>query len=205
MQINLPNGLDDCLLWLPEKGLGFHPRLPMSYEGDYWASYLERDASDMGEKLTKARLDFVKSYIDPSEVIDIGIGGGRFVREADCRGYDVSKQANEWLDSHDRFCSPYASPVRAITCWDSLEHIDKPWKLLKQVQEWLFVSLPIFVNPATITSSKHYKPGEHLWYFTHKGFIDWCKTQEFDLMEYSHIESELGRDGIVSYAFKRQI
>ena len=204
MQINLPSGLDDCLLWIPEKGIGFHPRPAMNYDANYWQSYIERDASEMGAKLTQERLRLVCDYVTPSDVVDIGIGGGRFVTEADCRGYDVSKQAIEWLDSHDRFCSPYANPVRAVTCWDSLEHIDKPWKLLKQVQEWLFVSLPIFVNPATITGSKHYKPGEHIWYFTHLGFVDWCESQGFDLIEFNHMESDLGREGITSYVFKRR-
>lgn len=126
-----------------------------------------------------------------------------FVERAGCRGYDVNLEAIKWLEENDRFCSPYADSIDAITCWDSLEHIDKPWKLFKHVKKWVFVSLPIFTNPATITHSKHFKPGEHLWYFTHEGLIEWAKTQGFELVTHNDMETALGREGIQSYAFKR--
>lgn len=162
------------------------------------------DTTPSGCALTKTRKQMVEKYLPANEIVDIGIGGGRFVEAASCRGYDVNESAVRWLRMREAFCSPYAAPIKAITCWDSLEHIDKPWKLLKQVTDWLFVSLPIFINPATIVSSKHYKPGEHIWYFTHQGFINWCATQGFELVEFNHAESDLGREGITSYAFKRK-
>lgn len=183
--------------------MGFCPVAPMHYGGEYWCEYVKRDASAMGEALTRARIDFVKKHTDVSRIVDIGIGGGRFVEDANCRGYDVNDSAITWLRDSNRFCSPYASTVSAITCWDSLEHIDKPWKLLKQVDEFLFVSLPIFDNADHVIRSRHYKPGEHIWYWTHQGFVNWCSDQGFKLLEVSAVESLLGRDGISSYAFKR--
>ena len=205
MQINLPSGFEDSLIWWTERGMGFHPRPPIDYQQDYWNEYLERDASPMGEALTRARIDFVKKYLGDgiTELVDIGIGGGRFVREADCWGFDVNETAIEWLKSHNAFTNPLTAPPEAISCWDALEHIPKPEKLLRSVRKWLFVSLPIFTNPATVVSSKHYKPGEHLWYFTHGGLVKWCAAQGFELVEYNHIESDLGREGINTYAFRR--
>jgi hypothetical protein len=207
MQINLPIGFEDSLIWWHERGMGFHPRPPIDYQADYWQEYRERDATPMGEALTKARVDFVRKHIgsDIQHLVDIGIGGGRFVREADCWGFDVNESAIEWLRSHNAFTNPMTAPPEAISCWDALEHIPKPEKLLKHVKNWLFVSLPIFDNPATITASKHYKPGEHIWYFTHRGLVIWCAAQGFELIEYNHIESDLGREGITSYAFKRRL
>jgi len=159
-----------------------------------------------GEALTRVRIDFVKKYLgDGSHGASgvLGIGGGRFVREADCWGFDVNETAIEWLKSHNAFTNPLTAPPEAISCWDALEHIPKPEKLLRSVRKWLFVSLPIFTNPATVVSSKHYKPGEHLWYFTHGGLVKWCAAQGFELVEYNHIESDLGREGINTYAFRR--
>lgn len=185
--------------------MGFHPRPAMDYQADYWQEYLERDATPMGAALTKARVDFVRKHLgaDISQLVDIGIGGGRFVREADCKGFDVNLQAINWLQDHRVFSDPKETTPEAVSCWDALEHIPDPEEFLRNVRKWLFVSLPIFMNPATVVSSKHYKPGEHIWYFTHKGFVDFCANQGFELVEYNHIESDLGREGINTYAFKR--
>lgn len=204
MQINLPNGLENSLIWWPEKGMGFHPAPAMKYEADYFASYIKRDNTSMAASLTDARISFVSQYTKTYNVIDIGIGGGRFVMDSGCRGYDVNESAVQWLHEKDRFCSPYASPVNSITCWDSLEHIDKPWKLLRQVEQYLFASIPVVSGPDAVLQSKHYKPGEHLWYWTEEGFIRWCDEHGFMFLELSHIERELGREDITTFAFVRR-
>ena len=77
--------------------MGFHPRPPMDYTGPYFEKYQALDATPMGEALTRARMEMVKRHIDPASVLDVGIGGGRFVEEAGCFGYDVNELANVWL------------------------------------------------------------------------------------------------------------
>lgn len=204
MDRSLPLGLEDCFLWSQEKGQGFHTRPAMLYGGEYFAHYQKLDATSMGGLLTKARLELVKKYINPSEVLDIGIGGGRFVEESGGCGYDVCSDAVTWLQDLRAYIDPYKGhAVRAITCWDSLEHIPEPEKLLAQVREWLFVSLPICETAAEWAESKHMKPGEHLHYFNLQGFIRWCGLQGFECMEVNYAETELGREGIASFAFKR--
>lgn len=198
----LPPGVHDTLFWLPELGYGYHTRPPIDYDGDYWDEYVRRDASAMGEQLTLARQSFVRGFWE-GEVVDIGIGGGRFVTDADAYGYDINPRAVDWLHTHGRYRDPYAAPVDAITCWDSLEHIPDPDALLAQVQRWLFVSLPIFSDAEHCIHSRHYKPGEHIWYFTHGGIIQWCNDRGFELVSSTDVESRLGRDGIRSYAFRR--
>jgi len=177
----------------------------MRYEGQYFAHYQKLDATPMGGLLTKARLELVEKYIDPSETVDIGIGGGRYVQEAKGRGYDVNIDAINWLDESGIYWDVYHrdGAVKAVTCWDSLEHIPEPEKLLAQVTGWLFVSMPIYNDMADCLASKHYKPGEHLHYWTLPGFVNWCEDQGFQVMEVNHAESELGREGITSFAFKR--
>jgi len=173
----------------------------MGYSGEYFAHYQKLDATHMGGLLTKARLELVRKYTNPRHIVDIGIGGGRYKTEAGCRGFDVSDEACKWLDVD--YLDPYDQPVKGVTCWDSLEHIPEPEKLLAQVTDWLFVSMPIYQDLGDVLQSKHYKPGEHIHYWTLPGFIGWAEEQGFQVMEVNHAETELGREGITSFAFKR--
>jgi len=175
----------------------------MRYEGQYFEHYRKLDATPMGALLTKARLELVSKYYEPRLGVDIGIGGGRYVEESRGCGFDVCDDAVNWLHTGDCYLDPYAGPVSAITCWDSLEHIPDPEALLAQVTKWLFVSLPLCETAEEWQESKHFKPGEHLHYWSLGGFVNWCEAQGFQLMEANHAESELGREGITSFAFKR--
>ena len=198
----LPPGLTDCLLWSEELGMGWHGRRPMDYSGPYFEKYQQLDATPMGEALTKARLDLVRRHF-AGQVVDIGIGGGRFVTEAEAMGFDVNAEAVAWLKAQERYYDPYRHHAEAITCWDSLEHIPEPERLLDHVGEWVFGSMPIYLSQWDCLRSKHFKPGEHCWYFTQNGLIGWFARQGFGCVEINEKESELGRDGITSFAFRR--
>lgn len=205
MQQTLPAGLTNTFLWSEELGQGWHSAPPMNYSGDYFAKYQDLDNTSMGAALTRARLELVGKFVAPNTVLDIGIGGGRFVQESGGYGYDVSGEAIKWLQQSRRHLDPYLPGVNidAVTCWDSLEHIPNPERLLARVQSWLFVSMPIYTGLADVLASKHYKPGEHLHYWTLDGFVSWCGRQGFEVREINHAETELGREGITSFAFKR--
>lgn len=203
MTQSLPTGLNDTFLWSEELGRGWHTRPAMRYEGQYFAHYQKLDNTQMGALLTRARLDLVGKYFPPNETIDIGIGGGRYVQESGGFGFDVCDDALKWLMKGGKYRSPYLYPTDAVTCWDSLEHIPDPALLLKQVREWLFVSLPICESREEWAASKHFKPGEHVHYFTRDGFLRWCAEQGFECVEMNRVESDLGREGIMSFAFKR--
>lgn len=204
MRKSLPNGWEDSLIWCPEKGMGFHPREPMSYEHDYWEKYLVMDDTPLGDALTAARKELVDFYYSGS-IVDIGIGGGKFVTAMGDKGFgfDVNADAINWLMENNRFCDPYAGHVDAITCWDSLEHIPEPEALVEQVKQFVFVSLPIFENPNTITNSKHYRPGEHIWYWSDAGLTKWFRELGFILVEKNNMETDLGREAISTYVFRR--
>ena len=205
MQKSLPSGWGDSLIWCPEKGIGFHPADPISYEHDYWEKYIGYDNSPMGEALTAARKELVDFYYR-GDIVDIGIGAGRFVSSmgASGFGFDINENAVSWLMANNRFRDPYSSRVDAISCWDSLEHIPVPEALIDQVNKWVFVSLPIFNNPATITKSKHYRPGEHIWYWSDSGLVKWFSDLGFVLVEKNNMETELGREDISTYVFRRR-
>lgn len=187
-----------------DHGVWKHTAPPMKYDGAYFEDYILRDASRMGEELTRARIDFVCEHYS-GRVVDIGIGGGRFVQESGGLGFDVNSAAIQWLKKGNLWCDPYkGNGVDAVTCWDSLEHIPEPEALLNQVRKWIFVSLPIFRDMDHLKSSKHYKPGEHIWYFTHDGFVRWLSRHGFETVDYNQMETVLGRDGIYSYAARRR-
>lgn len=197
----LPPRLTDCLLWSEELGMGFHPRPPMDYSGPYFEKYQALDATPMGTALTTARVDMVRRHFD-GEVLDVGIGGGRFVVESGGKGFDVNEEAVQWLKRRNAYADPYKG-VAAITCWDSLEHVPDPEALVRSVGEWVFVSMPVYKDQADCLKSKHFKPGEHLHYWSVRGLVGWFAKMNFGCVEINERESELGREGITSFAFRR--
>lgn len=205
MPTSLPRGLTDCLLWSEELGMGFHPREPMDYDCAYFKKYRELDNSKTGTALTQLRVDMVKRHFGKTggELIDVGIGGGRFVIEFDAWGYDVNPDAVEWLERLAAYRDPYLHGADALTFWDSLEHIPDPEAAVACVRQWVFVSMPIYEGVKDCLASPHYKPGEHLHYWTFDGLVRWFQRQGFDLHEVNHMETEAGRRGIMSFAFKR--
>lgn len=208
MQQTLPAGLNNTFLWSEELGYGWHTAPAMNYDSGYFAHYQKLDATPMGAALTKARVELVSKYSPSGSIVDIGIGGGRFVEDGRTMGYDVCPDAVRWLKDCGRWVNVYGEacqPIDAIACWDSLEHIPEPEKLLARVREWLFVSMPIYKDMNDVLTSKHYKPGEHLHYWTLAGFIAWCERQGFEVQEINHAEDELGREGITSFAFRRVV
>jgi len=177
---------------------------PIKYENGYFQRYRELDKTQMGADLTFARTRLVLKHCDHVPV-DIGVGGGRFVESMGCYGYDVNPFAVEWLKSIGRFKNPYTEEnLNAITCWDSLEHLEDPRELIDRVKGYVFVSIPIFNDSNEILTSKHYRPGEHLWYWSRDGFVNWFDELGFDLLEQNTEETTLGRENIMSFVFKRR-
>lgn len=202
MTPGLPAGLMNSLLWSDELGRGWCGRDLVPYDSAYWNKYRVMDDTDLGAELTRARVDMVMRHFR-GQGIDIGIGGGRFVTESGFHGFDVNRDALAWLVSRGLYGNPYLDRPAAVTCWDSLEHIPDPDRLLASTREWLFVSMPIFEGQGHCLKSKHYRPGEHIHYFTFDGFVSYCASQGFQLIEHNTMESDLGREGIHSFAFRK--
>lgn len=187
--------------------MGLHTRPPISYAGPYWDNYRALDATPMGEALTAARVALVQRHavgLDPARIVDVGIGGGRFVEEMGCMGCDINLEAVAWLGSRYSYLDPFRHEVDALTFWDSLEHIPDPAAIVARAQRWVFVSMPIYPSMAGVLDSPHYKPGEHLWYWTQRGLVDWFARLGFVLRESNAAETALGRRGIISFAFERE-
>jgi len=196
------------LIWLPDPGLGFcRVVAPAIYGSAYWVEYTQRDASEIGRRLTAGRREFVGSVLGSwprVDLVDVGIGGGRFCREADCLGFDVNPLAIEWLQHNDRWFDLGRASIQNACFFDSLEHIVDPTPMLANIREHAFVSTPIYKDMQDCLRSKHLKlNGEHVHYWTRKGLDVFMRWHGFEMVARSEFETWCGREGIESFAFKR--
>lgn len=195
---------DDKLKWYPEIGVGFYPVEDSPYDAAYWAKYRKMDRTPVGDALTAARVQLVRKYgVGP--LVDIGIGGGRFVEDFGAYGYDINPEAVAWLEANGRYLNPYMQRVEMATFWDSLEHIHDPRMILANVRRYAFVSCPIFDDAAHVLRSKHFRKDEHCWYFTQEGIVWFMERYGFSLREANRMEEECGREDIGTFVFERAL
>jgi hypothetical protein len=183
-----------------DRGWGFLPPDGPCMK-DYWTDYQLLDATPMGRVLTALRAGFVNGHVTLTDdgLVDVGIGGGAFCEYMDCLGIDIDTQALEWLG----VLRWEGQPVDVMTFWDSLEHIADPADYLDKVRNMVFVSTPIYLDQSDALTSKHYKPNEHLWYFTHDGLLAFMDMHGLTCIAHNGLEIDAGREGIRSYAFER--
>lgn len=194
----------DTLIWLPEKGIGFFPVQDFPYDQIYFGKYEGYAETERGHKITETRIDLVDRYYD-GYLIDVGVGCGQFVlNRPKTKGFDVNPAAIRWLKDRGLWEDFYGGDgYKAISFWDSLEHIEFPEKAVGLAAEWVFVSLPVFRDCGHVLKSKHFRKDEHFWYFTESGLILWFEGQGFFLVESNKQEQKLGREDIMSFVFRR--
>jgi hypothetical protein len=198
------------LTWWPQIGIGYYPVEAglAPYDQDYFDRFARDARTDLGRALMQARFNFVDQHYR-GILIDVGIGSGAFVelrraRRRTTYGYDVNPAGIVWLKERALLVDPYLVSFDAITLWDVLEHIPDFQSLLANVSNWVFLSLPIFRDAEHVLRSKHFRPDEHYWYFTRDGLVFAMKMCGFALVSESMIETELGREDIGTFAFKRE-
>ena len=180
----------------------------VEYGDAYWQKVMAYEDTDIARDVNAGRCEMLKRHLrNNAIVIDVGAGTGAFVRAAraagfDARGYDVMPIAVDRLVAQGYYADP-ATYHDALCMWDTIEHLEDAADMLGCVREWLFVSVPVFHDLSAIRESRHYRPGEHLYYFTPAGLIDWLGCYGFQCMELSRHEMEAGRDSIGAFAFRR--
>lgn len=177
-----------------------------SYDGAYFEKCRGYDDLAIGERINAGRVELVNRHVGGNVVIDVGIGSGEFIRRRGGRtfGHDINPLAIEWLKANDRWRASLEGAA-GLTFWDVLEHVETPALYLDQTHlgSYVFASIPVFDDLASIRASKHYRPGEHLQYWTAPGFVEWMDMHGFRLLEQSAFETEAGRESIASFAFRR--
>lgn len=206
---------DDDLMVCAHRGVAYQRNMRrgrVAYDAKYLAVYDAYAANAVSQVLNAARVQMVARHAAAgARVLDVGAAAGVFVRAARsagfrAKGFDVIPEAVARL----RASSLYAddpSEFDALTLWDSLEHMDDPGAFVSRAapKSLVCVAVPIFDDLARVRESKHFKPGEHLYYWTRSGFVSWMALYGFRLLEESFHEVEAGRESIGAFAFVRDL
>lgn len=197
------------LVWFPRLGYGyqeFHQDTVRPYDLDYFQYYIKLGQLPLGLSLNRARVDLVNKYTK-GMVCDVGIGCGTFIqtRATNVVGHDINPAGEEWLKEHGLWhdITKKDNHIESASFWDCIEHIPDPSQYFANVDSHIFASLPVFKDADTVVKSRHYKPGEHCWYFTDWGFVKWMEHFGFHLLEMNQMETDLGRESISSFVFSR--
>lgn len=189
---------------------------PYEYDKEYFTEYSHRENSIDNIVLNRLRLNIVKKHTTIDDIIvDYGCGVGAFIKSAysslmnTIYGYDVNKITIEWLKNKNilfgKSMLDTDQSTYVIVFWDSFEHMtaEEHEILLNKSIKSIFISLPIIKDISNYKISKHYKPREHLWYFTSKGIIDYISSYGYTLIDISDMETRAGRDDIYTFVFER--
>lgn len=205
--------------WKWENGIGFLPfgDRPVPYDEAYFFKYQQYAMTAQGAVINDLRVRFVEDWSSQrfvqgdAVVLDIGIGCGCFVelmrkRGWSCFGTDVNPVAIEWLTNRG-LLFPFGKRADVLTFWDVLEHIPDPEPIFKlHDPEFIFVAMPIYETEDHVFRSKHYRPGEHCWYFNREGLIRFMRRFGFECLAFDKKESVFGqREDIFSFAFRKII
>lgn len=177
----------------------------VEYGADYFKKYQQYEGQEVARKINAGRVALVDKYIGRGTVLDIGIGSGEFIKNRPLTwGVDVNPVAKRWLQQN-RLWADELHSFRGYTAWDVLEHVPTPADYFTHMASgsYLFTSVPIFADLTRIRQSKHYRPSEHLYYFTRDGLVWWMGLHGFALLEAQTFEIEAGREAIESFAFWR--
>lgn len=212
------------VVWFPsrEYGVLFQPWStvpPKEYGLRELDRYDEYAAGAANDAIQAVRVGMVNSFkTDPtSKVYDFGACAGAFVKAYNesagaklAFGWDVNPHALLRLRDVGVEFDPCTLRRGAenISLWDVFEHltpIQQEWTLSGAKR--VFLSIPIYPSSRPIknlVSWKHFKPGEHLWYFSRAGLV--CRMHELGfklLRDVGNPEDTCGREDIGSFVFER--
>lgn len=201
---------DNDLCLVPHRGIAYQRDMgqKVAYDESYFNKCLSYEDQEIANKINEARISLVKDHYGDGPVLDVGIGSGEFIKKRGGKTYgiDVNPTAIKWLRQRDLYSDKWDN-FDAFTFWDVIEHVENPNSYFKQIKpgSFLFTSIPVFDDLNKIRESKHYRPGEHLYYFTEQGFVDYMAMYGFRLLDTTDAESEAGRDSIKSFAFRKDL
>jgi 2-polyprenyl-3-methyl-5-hydroxy-6-metoxy-1,4-benzoquinol methylase len=184
----------------------------IAYEEDYFKRVESYDGTEISKAVNAGRCAMLSRHLSPSaSVLDWGAGSGAFVRDAlaagfPAKGYDVNPFALLRLEARGWF-SQDPGLFDAVTLWDTIEHMEEPEIVFRSVRKgtYLFASIPVFEDLAHIRESRHYRPREHFYYWTMRGFVEWMSLYGFRFVEFSGHETDAGRESIGAFAFCRDL
>jgi 2-polyprenyl-3-methyl-5-hydroxy-6-metoxy-1,4-benzoquinol methylase len=161
----------------------------MKYDINYYEKML-REYSATAERICHIRWDWVMT-VNPNTVLDYGCGCGWF-RAWRPKGVQV--------DSYDIADYPQTGmkfKMYDVVCfWDVLEHIPDFSKVepVLALARNSVVTVPIYHGEAMLDKWVHFKPTEHIHYFTDKTLVALFGKYGFDLVRHGDPECPPRKD-----------
>ncbi|MCX6695685.1 MAG: class I SAM-dependent methyltransferase [Candidatus Altiarchaeota archaeon] len=171
--------------------------------------YVQNTADD--EKTFRERAKKIKQFKDSGVLLEVGCGVGTFLKELKKAGFnvygiDINKSAVEYCKSRNNLGDVTASSFEegsfkkesfdVIVMNDVLEHTTDPSSVLKTAYGLLKKDGLIFITTpdvesltAKLSGSRwlHFKPDEHLYYFSPKTLRQMLEQAGFSFMEARHV------------------
>ena len=168
------------------------------YDITYYDNLL-RAYSATARQISDIRWEFISS-LRPKTVLDYGCGVGWFRAfkpdgvEVDTFDIGPFTQTGIRREAYDVVCF-----------YDVLEHIPD-WDTIRPVIEkatYVAGTVPILVNGQVLSSWKHYKPGEHFYYWSEEGFEEAMNEVGLEKIEHGWPECPPRKD-ILSFKYRRK-
>jgi len=212
--------LAKLILWCDgcQYGCSTYPFDTNVYDEEYCSKYTKYDNTQLGVDLNKFRLEFVQHFIkrvnSPKlKVLDFGCAVGAFCKivaeHFDSYGCEVNsfyeKVWKEDVSGAKYSLSVPQEQFDVVTFFDSLEHVDDIKGLLEKLNvSHVVISIPI-VPKEKLPQSRHLRPQEHLHYFTTSSLCKFFSQSGYELGGTSSRESELGREDIFTFYFRKTV
>lgn len=182
------------------------------YNKKYLKNYEKRAETLIGMRLNLLRLGMIAPYIPDTRrcsLLDYGCGAGTFLDYA----YEFF-QTSHGVDINPNIKKPSIFKTipknikyDIVTMFDVIEHFENPIEVLKQIAKsmpkggHIIIATPNFsqcIVNNSLGNWRHYKPKEHLFYYTNISLDILLKTCGFKRVEYGYRESLIrkGYDGL---------
>lgn len=200
------------------------PVISCVYGKDYTAA--RADAYETTPLLSHLRLGFVlgafgdfyhpfPTVASPGVVedflLDVGYGNGSFLKLAAKCGFNVYGKEVHGVDYGIREAELDEAEWDLVTFFDSLEHFADLNEVRKMCAKRVVVSVP--ARPASFPADlswKHYRPGEHLHYFSQSSLVEFFESGDLAFTCVSYFEdivrgkSSHGEANILTCAFQQE-
>lgn len=175
-------------------------KVVISYDPAYAHNY----DSQPHQKMSDIRLGVLKKteLADDLNVLDIGYGNGSFVKtitRAGYAGYGTDVHGEDFGISEVVLSEIHPDQFDCVTFFDSLEHFND-LKLVQHMRpQFVIVSIPnrhdhLMFEPE---SWRHYKPGEHLHYFSQHSLSVFMKRWAGYELQYAGYDEDALRGKLV--------
>jgi hypothetical protein len=170
---------------------------PAIYGKEYQNVYAQRRDTELGNAITEGRYKLVSKYIKSGKILDFGCATGDFIDRCnlssnyEIQGYDINPYSS-YCNITNLFDS-----WEALTSWDSIEHMDRPDKLITGLNaKYVFLCTPTTEGientiDKNILNWRHYRPHEHIHYFNANSLKRLLRVCGYDTLEITYEESNL--------------